>query len=129
MNPWTIDNDMLLKIESAGLTVEEFGELRKKGKLTPELKKAWNEYQRKLEAQPGENYFPAIQARVRAEFPEFGEGAVRHAANKITNEIRRGHFDCYYIEVSHAPLDNNGYYVHFEVEASGVTVYVRVTVD
>jgi hypothetical protein len=78
---------------------------------------------------PSQDYFPAIQARIREEFSEYDEGAVRHAANKITNEIRRGHFDCYYIEVSRVPLDDDGYYVHFEVEASGVTVYVRVTVD
>ncbi|MCP3017977.1 hypothetical protein [Cupriavidus basilensis] len=75
------------------------------------------------------DHFAAIQARVREEFPEFDEGAVRHASNKITNEIRRGHFDCYNIDVSHGPMDDNGYYVHFEVEASGKMVYVRVTVD
>lgn len=75
------------------------------------------------------DHFANIQARVRAEFPEFDEGAVRHAANKITNEIRRGHFDVYNIDVSHEPMDDQGYYVHFEVDASGKMVYVRVTVD
>lgn len=75
------------------------------------------------------DHFAAIQARVRQEFPEFDEGAVRHASNKITNEIRRGHFDVYNIDVSHGPMDDNGYYAHFEVVASGKTVYVRVTVD
>jgi len=78
---------------------------------------------------PERNHFPAIQARVREAFPEFDEGAVRHASNKITNEIRRGRFDVYNIDVSQGPMDDNGYYVHFEVEASGKTVYVRVTVD
>lgn len=33
------------------------------------------------------DHFAAIQARIREEFPEFDDGAVRHAANKITNEI------------------------------------------
>lgn len=75
------------------------------------------------------NHFPAIQARVRAAFPEFDEGAVTHASNNITNKIRRGHFDCHNIDVDRAPMDDSGYYVHFEVEASGKTVYVRVTVD
>lgn len=75
------------------------------------------------------NYFAAIQARVRDEFPEFDDAAVKHASNKITNELRRGHYDCYNIDVSHTPLGDDGYYVHFEVEASGVTVHVRVTVD
>lgn len=75
------------------------------------------------------DHFAAIQSRVREEFPEFDDGAVRHASNKITNEIRRGHFDVYNIDVSHGPMDDNGYYVHFNVEASGTTVYVRVTVD
>ncbi|WCM21337.1 hypothetical protein NDK50_07790 [Paraburkholderia bryophila] len=74
-------------------------------------------------------HFAAIQARVRKEFPEFDEGAVRHASNKITNELRRGHYDCYNIDVSHGPMGDDGYYVHFEVEASQKTVYVRVTVD
>lgn len=77
----------------------------------------------------GQNYFPAIQARVRDAFPEFDEGAVRHASNKITNEIRRGHFDCYTIDVSRSRMDDDGNYVHFEVEAGGVLVYVRITVD
>lgn len=75
------------------------------------------------------DHFAAIQARVREEFSEFDEGAVRHASNKIANEIRRGHFDVYNIDVSHGPMGDDGYYVHFEVEASGTTVYVRVTVD
>jgi hypothetical protein len=75
------------------------------------------------------DHFAAIQRRVREEFPEFDEGAVRHASNKITNEIRRGHFDVHNIDVSHGTMDDNGYYVHFEVEAGGTTVYVRVTVD
>jgi hypothetical protein len=78
---------------------------------------------------PERDHFAAIQARVREEFPEFDEGAVRHASNKITNEIRRGHFDVYNIDVSHEPMGDDGYYVHFKVEASGKTVYVRVTVD
>jgi hypothetical protein len=77
----------------------------------------------------GSNYFPALQARVREAFPEFDEGAVRHACNNIANQIRRGHFDCYGVEVDREPMDNCGYYVHFNVEASGKTVYVRVTVD
>lgn len=75
------------------------------------------------------NYFPAIQARVRKLFPELDESAVAYACNKITNKIRRGHFDCYYIDVSRHPLDNNGYYVHLEVEVSGIVIYVRFTVD
>jgi hypothetical protein len=75
------------------------------------------------------DHFAAIQERVRAEFPEFDEGAVRHASNKITNELRRGHYDCWNIDVSHAPMGDDGCYVHFEVEASDTTVYVRVTVD
>ncbi|WP_241300506.1 hypothetical protein [Burkholderia stabilis] len=75
------------------------------------------------------NFFPAIMAKVEAAFPEFDEGAVRHASNKITNKIRRGHFDCWRIDIGRAPMDDDGQYVHFEVEAKGVTVYVRVTVD
>jgi hypothetical protein len=76
------------------------------------------------------NYFPRIMAIVKEEFPEFDDGAVRHAANKITNELRRGHYDCYAIDVNHGPFGYDpGYYVHFEVEAAGCTVFVRVTVD
>lgn len=75
------------------------------------------------------NHFSAIQARVREAFPEFDEGAVRHASNKITNELRRGHYDIYNIDVSRDPMGDDGYFVHFEIEASGTTVYVRVTVD
>lgn len=75
------------------------------------------------------DHFPRIQARVKEAFPGFDDGAVRHASNKIANEIRRSQFDCYNIEVSPSPMDDNGYFVHFEVEASGVSVYVRVTID
>jgi hypothetical protein len=75
------------------------------------------------------DHFVAIQSRVRDEFPEFDEGAVRHTANKITNALRRGGYDCHNIDVSRRPMGDDGYYVHFEVEASGKTVYVRVTVD
>ncbi len=77
----------------------------------------------------GRNQFQRLEAAVRSAFPEFSEGAVTHAANNITNKIRRGHFDCHGIEVSRRPLDDDGYYTHFEVEASGTTVYVRMTVD
>jgi hypothetical protein len=77
----------------------------------------------------GDNYFPALQARVRKAFPDFDEGAVRHACNNIANTIRRGNFDCYGVEVGAQPFNGAGYYTHFAVEASGKTVYVRVTVD
>lgn len=77
----------------------------------------------------GRDHFTAIKDRIRAAFPELDEGAVTHAANKITNEIRRGHTDCYDIEVSRHQLGDDGYYSHFTVEASGVIAYVRVTVD
>ena len=76
-----------------------------------------------------QDHFGAIQARIREEFPEFDDGAVRHASNKITNELRRGHFDVYSIDVSRGPMGDDGNYVHFEVEASGNAVHVRVTVD
>ncbi|WP_454691106.1 hypothetical protein [Achromobacter aloeverae] len=75
------------------------------------------------------DHFAAIQQRLRDEFPELDEGAIRHASNKITNEIRRGRFDVWNIDVSHGPMDGDGQYVHFEVEASVVTVHVRVTTD
>lgn len=75
------------------------------------------------------DHFAAIQQRVRDAFPELDDGAVRHASNKITNEIRRGRFDVWNIDVSHSAMDDDGQYVHFEVEASGVTVHVRVTSD
>lgn len=75
------------------------------------------------------DFFPAIMGKVKAAFPEFDDGAVRHASNNITNKIRRGHFDCWGIDVDRSPMDDNGQYVHFEVEASGTVVYVRVTVD
>jgi hypothetical protein len=75
------------------------------------------------------NHFPAIQDRVRSAFPEFDEGAVRHASNNITNKIRQSHQDCWGVDVSREPMGDDGYYSHFEVEASGKTVYVRITVD
>jgi hypothetical protein len=75
------------------------------------------------------NHFPAIQAEVRAAFPELREGAVRYAANKITNIIRRGHFDCYGIDVSRAPMDDDGQYIHDSFEVSGLVAYVRFLVD
>lgn len=75
------------------------------------------------------DHFPAIVSAVRSAFPELSDGAIRHASNLITNEIRRGHFDCYGVDVGRRPLSDDGYFRHFEVEASGVTVYVRVTVD
>lgn len=77
----------------------------------------------------GKNHFPEIQARVREAFPEFDEGAVRHASNNITNKIRQSHQDCWGVDVSRKPMNDDGYYNHFEVEASGKTVYVRITVD
>lgn len=74
------------------------------------------------------NHFPAVKGKIQKSFPELDDGAVTHAANKITNEIRRGH-DCYGVDVSRRPLDNEGYYHHFGIEVSGTQIYVRLTVD
>jgi hypothetical protein len=86
---------------------------------------------RKIVVIEAPNHFPAIQAEVRAAFPELREGAVRYAANKITNIIRRGHFDCYGIDVSRAPMadDDGEQYIHDSFEVSGIVAYVRFTVD
>ncbi|NTJ46893.1 hypothetical protein G6K93_07690 [Agrobacterium rhizogenes] len=73
--------------------------------------------------------FLRLKELIHQTFPIFDDGAVTHAANNITNEIRRGHFDCYGIDVSRQPMDDNGHYTHFVVEASGIMVYVRITVD
>lgn len=75
------------------------------------------------------DHFPALLQKVRREFPSLSDEAVRHAANNITNKIRQGKCDCWNIEVSRGPMDDNGQYIHFNVEASGVVVYVRVTTD
>jgi hypothetical protein len=79
----------------------------------------------------GHNHFPEILAEVRAAFPELRDGAVRYAANKITNIIRRGHFDCYGVDVSHAPMDDDDgeQYIHDSFEVSGLVAHVRFTVD
>lgn len=73
--------------------------------------------------------FLAMLDTIRKTFPELAEKAVQHAGNKISNELRRGQFTPYAIEIRRSPMDDEGQYVHFEVEASGITVYVRVTVD
>ena len=75
------------------------------------------------------DHFLAMLASIRAKFPELDDGAARYAANLVSNELRRGHYDIYGVEFSRVPLDDAGYYVHFTVEASGVTIYVRATVD
>jgi hypothetical protein len=77
----------------------------------------------------GGNYFSSMLRRVGKVFPELSEKAIKHACNKISNKIRRGKFDCYGVEISRSPLDDNGYYHHFEVMVHGITVCVRVTVD
>jgi hypothetical protein len=41
--------------------------------------------------------------------------------------FERDHFAA--IDVSHGPMGDDGCYVHFEVEASEQTIYVRVTCD
>jgi hypothetical protein len=75
------------------------------------------------------NHFLAMLASIRATFPELDDGAVRYAANLVSNELRRGHCDIYNVKFSRVPLDDAGYYVDFVVEASGVPIYARVTVD
>lgn len=77
------------------------------------------------------NYFPEIKSIVRSVFPEFSKGAVTHAANKITNELRRRHLDCYGIAVGRVLIADNatGYFTHFTVEAAETTIHVRITVD
>ena len=75
------------------------------------------------------SHYVELEKRIRTAFPELSDGAIGHALNKITNTIRRGNFDCYYVDISKGWLCGTGYYHHFDVEASGVRIYVRVTVD
>lgn len=75
------------------------------------------------------NYFPRLKRHIKFVFPGFSNGAVVHAANKITNELRRFKQDCYAIDISNRPINDDGYYSHFEVQAAGRTVFVRITVD
>lgn len=77
----------------------------------------------------GPDYFGNLMIRIQQMFPELSIKAARFVGNKISNEIRRGHFDCYNVEVGRERLTGQGYFRHSEVDVCGITVHVRYTVD
>lgn len=74
------------------------------------------------------DHFQAIKDKVKSVAPRLDDKGVIHAANLITNEIRKG-FDCYGVDVGRKRLGDDGYYHHFEIETSGIILHVRLTVD
>ena len=77
----------------------------------------------------GYNHFRTILDRIHMVFPELDEGAVRHAANSVTNEIRSSHCDVWDVEFTRDPQYESGPYITFSVSASQVQIWVRLNVD
>lgn len=76
------------------------------------------------------NYFPELLERVKRARPDLSDAEVRYVCNKITNEFRRAPYDIYEVGIRGEPFEPSaGYFKHFEVDANGKTVYVRVAVD
>ena len=81
----------------------------------------------------GANHFQELQRRVAQAFPELAPSVVVYACNKIARHIKRSAHDCHDVSISRefvaGPDYGAAYYTYFEVEASGIKIVVRMTVD
>jgi len=76
------------------------------------------------------NYFPTIVHKVKTSFPELEDKQIKYISNCITNKIRRGHFDCYGIDVDSSPIERDGgCYLYHTIDSCGTIIYVCFTVD
>ena len=75
-------------------------------------------------------YHVRLLERLRILFPEFTNGQIKHAANRVGHVIRKHKGDNYSVDISrNAYQDNQGYWSYYKTNACGLDIYVAILTD